>query len=249
MQNDCFKNLKLLGIVLLCIGMTGAAGPKMGGKEGARIFFNSDHFNLGQASQGTTPSYTLKFFNRGDEDLEIEEIKSSCGCTAVIPSSTVIKPGESAKLSITIDTTGKSGDVPKTVTIYSNDPLVPEKILHLSLNVIPSAHPDFDVGKSLFSGKCASCHFTPAKGLSGYPLYLAVCAMCHGQKGEGGSARKISSPAYLQGKSNEYFQKWIAFGKKGTAMPGYAESRGGPLNKAQIDSLIEVIMDWDKPNT
>ena len=83
--------------------------------------------------------------------------------------------------------------------------------------------------------ECARCHAAPAKDLTGMWLYEAVCEMCHGPLTEYATSLP---PEVLEA---EALRSWIADGRGEGGMPGYAESKGGPLDDAQIDTLVEII--------
>jgi len=39
-----------------------------------------------------------------------------------------------------------------------------------------------------------------------------------------------------------YWEKWIREGAKDTLMPGFDQTHGGPLDNAQIKSLVEYLV-------
>ncbi len=69
------------------------------------------------------------------QNLEIKNIKSSCGCTAALMSEKNLKPNETGKLKIEFDTKNLSGQIARTVTLYSNDPKNPTRVLTLIANI------------------------------------------------------------------------------------------------------------------
>ncbi len=61
-------------------------------------------------------------FIRGDfSNLEIRDIRTSCGCTAASPSKKVFKPGESGELKVSFDSKNRSGRTSRTITLITND--------------------------------------------------------------------------------------------------------------------------------
>jgi len=194
--------------------------------------------NLGEGKQGKDIIGEVVIQNTGTADLVVEDLIAACGCTALMLKQKVIPPGKEARFKVTLDTRGKTGEVFKTVTIVSNDPKSPETIVNLTAKIIAPKHPTFDVGLDLFSGKCKSCHYDRAENKKGGLLYLAICAFCHGDFGEGhpGSGPKIKGSM-----PEDSLRYWIEKGKKGTAMPGYAKAKGGPLDDEQIDSLVQFM--------
>ena len=95
------------------------------------------------------------------------------------------------------------------------------------------------------SEKCAKCHVARGVG-SCRDLYLADCAFCHGDNGEGKSASALNSQEYLTKHDAGYIKDWIANGKEGSGMPGFSKTKGGPLDDKQIESLVSYITKWKK---
>lgn len=232
------RNTKL--ILPVCFLLLFGFGQEGLAKDGPIAQFASEHLDLGRIQQGKTPEGYFTLQNIGDETLIVEKIEASCGCTAAIIDNKKILPGNKAKIKITIDTTGKELDIDKTVTITSNDSLRPQMVLTVAVRVEPVEHPDFDIGESLFSYRCKSCHVDSGKGLMGRGLYEAICYQCHGRNGKGATAVAFDTQEYSE-HSYEYIYKWTAQGKRGTGMAGYSKEHGGPLTNEEIDSLVKFI--------
>jgi len=96
-----------------------------------RLVFKESVFDFGKVEQGAQVNHLFRFTNQGGQDLRIESIKTSCGCTAAVISSEVIGPGQEGTISATFDTARFSGEKAKSVSVYSNDPLQPVTILTL----------------------------------------------------------------------------------------------------------------------
>ena len=73
-------------------------------------------------SEGTIVSHEFVITNSGNQELLIDRVISSCGCTVVEVSPKNVAPTQSAKVKVEFDTTGFSGYKTKSVRIYSNDP-------------------------------------------------------------------------------------------------------------------------------
>jgi hypothetical protein len=99
------------------------------------IDFNQRVYDFGEITEGKKVEYSFKILNKGKRDLQIRSVKASCGCTAVNPTSNVIKPGTDTDLKVIFDSTGKLGLQNKTITIISNDPNQSTTILRISGNV------------------------------------------------------------------------------------------------------------------
>jgi uncharacterized cupredoxin-like copper-binding protein len=100
------------------------------------IYFPETQHDFGKVSEGEKINYTFKFINQGQSDLEIKDVKSSCGCTAALISSSNIKPGQEGTIKVEFDTKNRSGKNSKTVTVQSNDPKDPTKILTIYADII-----------------------------------------------------------------------------------------------------------------
>lgn len=87
-----------------------------------RITFDKTSHEFGTRRSSETVRADFMIVNRGDEPLEITEIRASCGCTTAKLDTRTIEPGDSVPLIVNFSLRGRSGPQHKTVTIYSNDP-------------------------------------------------------------------------------------------------------------------------------
>lgn len=81
--------------------------------------------------------HVFKVENRGDAPLNLNRIRSSCGCTVAHVSTNLIAPGADAELRMTFNLRGRSGRQRKWITIESNDPVTPH--LRLEMTGVASA--------------------------------------------------------------------------------------------------------------
>jgi cytochrome c oxidase cbb3-type subunit III len=82
------------------------------------------------------------------------------------------------------------------------------------------------------------------RGLAGKPLYVALCAQCHGADGKGYAADRAPSlvnPTFLESASDEFLRRSILAGRPGTSMAGYGAALGGPLDDAAVDRLVRYL--------
>lgn len=91
--------------------------------------------DFGTVAEGEVLGLAVKLTNTGKSDLQIKEVKTTCGCTAALLSSKELKPGEEGSLRIELDTSERSGKMARTVTIFSNDPREPEQHITLFVNI------------------------------------------------------------------------------------------------------------------
>lgn len=213
---------------------------------GPRLKFLDSNFYLGSVEQGAIAEKKFRIKNVGDADLVINDITTTCGCTAALIDKKLLSPGETGTLEVTILTSGKRDLIEKKIVLQTNDTQEPSKEITVSVKVETQAHPNFDVNKSVFSPGCDKCHIGKAAQYKEYSLYLEVCSMCHGTEGEGGGdIMAINGPDYLASVDDDYLLRWIAEGKLGTSMPGYSKKKNGPLTDKQIESLVVLIRSWE----
>jgi len=93
-----------------------------------KVEFDRVLHDFGEFDQGkiVETSFTIK--NVGDKDLYIVDAYASCGCTVPEVTKEAIKPGDSAPIKVKFDSSGKSGEVTKTVNIRCNTPKIIEQI-------------------------------------------------------------------------------------------------------------------------
>jgi len=97
--------------------------------------FNTIDYDFGEMKQGDKKDYTFNLTNSGKSDLQIRNVRSSCGCTAVAPSKKVVSPGETVPIKVTFDSRGKRGRQSKSITVITNDPKNPTSTLRISCNI------------------------------------------------------------------------------------------------------------------
>jgi mono/diheme cytochrome c family protein len=179
--------------------------------------------------------------------VTILEVRPSCGCTTaqLPPLPWIIAPGTNGQIALTVNLAGKTGMQVKTVNVKTDKGF---KQLILKINILPPVVPTqseadraraVEVAKAdrqaVFRGDCAICHIKPATGKYGKPLYDAVCAICHESKSR---ASMVTDLHNIKTPTNvDFWQTWIAHGKAGSLMPGFATADGGPLSDTQIASL------------
>jgi hypothetical protein len=90
--------------------------------RGPRISVEPAVFDFGKAQQEKTLEKEFTVRNLGNEDLVIESVSTTCGCTVAEGYSKVIKPGASTPLRVKLQTRTSSGRLSRSVLIKSNDP-------------------------------------------------------------------------------------------------------------------------------
>lgn len=84
------------------------------------IEFPETEFDFGTIEQGELVTYTYKFKNTGDKPMLINEVHTSCGCTASSYSKEPVNPGSEGYIKVTFNSSGKRGNQYKIVTVISN---------------------------------------------------------------------------------------------------------------------------------
>ncbi len=101
-----------------------------------KIYLPETEHDFGKVENGKVVDYNFKIENQGKSTLEIQDIKTSCGCTAALASNKSIKPGEDGTIKVQLNTKGHTGKMVRTVTIKSNDPKDPSSTLTIYADVI-----------------------------------------------------------------------------------------------------------------
>jgi hypothetical protein len=89
-----------------------------------RIVFATEEVTFENVKEGEVKIAEFKFTNKGDQNLIIDRVAPSCGCT-VATFDEVVKPGKTGVIKLTLDTVGITGAFRKTAAVSSNDPARP----------------------------------------------------------------------------------------------------------------------------
>ncbi|MGH2571858.1 MAG: DUF1573 domain-containing protein [bacterium] len=123
MLRSPFSRLASAGLALL-FAAPALAGPK------ARV--EPAVIELGTIPEGNEFERFLTVTNDGDAMLIIEDVKTSCGCTAAgVEGSVELKPGESKEIKVTFNSRGMDGGISKKVTVVTNDPEETSRVVEL----------------------------------------------------------------------------------------------------------------------
>ncbi len=126
----------LLGIMLW--GVTGASAQHI-------KLLTPPVMELGTIPSDTIIHTTIRFMNDGKAPLILEEVKTSCGCTAAEPEKMTIQPGEESAVQVSFNSRGYRGEVHKYVTLISQnaEPRQVRVTLHLHVRERIEIHPRF----------------------------------------------------------------------------------------------------------
>jgi len=203
------------------------------------LVFDPAQLDLGEVEEGEKVTATLLIRNNGQGFKQIVKVESSCGCTTAEPETRMLAGGGFTPLHIAVDTLGKTGDIRKSITM--TDQYGVQTVAWLTLHVKDNPHA-MGEKRSVFDGKCATCHAEPAKGkVIGSEIYAAVCVMCHG-----GDAKGAYAPSLRKFKDLEILSAVISNGTGSHHMPAFAKEKGGPLSNMQINTLAKWVISLDE---
>jgi Protein of unknown function (DUF1573) len=117
----------ILGLALLGGVAVATRSVAEGDKDAPapRIAAEPTTFDFGKALQNKTLHKDFVLKNFGTADLEIKRVSTTCGCTAALADSTVIKPGASTTLRVDLQTRTYTGKLERKILVESNDPKSP----------------------------------------------------------------------------------------------------------------------------
>lgn len=120
-----------------------------------RIQLKSTEVNFGTVTQHQTQKKILLFKNVGNEDLEVEVLKSSCGCSQgeLIVKDNSVSPRRTGEIIINFESRDFIGSVLKSLYVQTNDPENRKVEIRVEANVIPS----FIVVDYFYSDNCKEC--------------------------------------------------------------------------------------------
>ncbi|HDP54863.1 MAG TPA: DUF1573 domain-containing protein [Bacteroidetes bacterium] len=101
----------------------------------AKIEFIDDFVDLGTIDHGEVISYTFTFSNKGNAALIVNDLVADCGCTKVILSKEILKPGETATIELVFDSRGWHGSQFKSVSVKTNAQ-TPSRTITIKVNVV-----------------------------------------------------------------------------------------------------------------
>lgn len=122
------KKVYSFWILLIAVNYAQIVGPK--------ISVQPMNFDFGDIKYGDTVTHDFVALNTGGDILIIKDVRASCGCTAVKPDKTELKPGESTNIKVQFNTIGREGKQSKHVYVSSNDPSNSEIRLSFTANIV-----------------------------------------------------------------------------------------------------------------
>jgi hypothetical protein len=128
-----------LSLALFTPGVTASAevsAPAAASHLGPMLSVRETSQDGGTVEEGTVLKYRFTVANPGDADLEIKQVKPSCGCT--VPRwDKLIAPGKEGAIDAEVHTDHFRGAILKHLTVLSNDPQHPQLELSLTAKITP----------------------------------------------------------------------------------------------------------------
>lgn len=100
-----------------------------------KVSFDKDIEDFGNVRVNSAVQTTFTLTNEGSSPLELRKIMPNCTCVKVETENTVIQPGGSLTLSVTMETPSITGTQQKMISVFTNDPTGHVKILTLKAYV------------------------------------------------------------------------------------------------------------------
>jgi len=86
------------------------------------LSFGEDFHNFGTLNKSSpNVEHTFQFRNTGDKPLQIEKVKTSCGCTSPKWPKEPVKPGEKGEIKVVFSPAGQSGFFQKNITVKTTN--------------------------------------------------------------------------------------------------------------------------------
>lgn len=106
-------------------------------KTGSRIKIDTTSWDFGEVKEGQIAKKVFWVENMGDEDLVIEKVYTSCGCTEASVSSNQLAPQQRTALEVTYNSKGKEeGEDGQDIYVISNDPLSPRVQISIIAHIV-----------------------------------------------------------------------------------------------------------------
>lgn len=132
-----------LALIALAVSNCGNNSRRDGGKSAAEpsengtaeLIFKEYEHDFGKVAEGEKVACVFEFENKGTTNLVVKSATTSCGCTVPKYDTKPIPPGNSGKLEVIFDASGRNGMQTKTITIKSNAS-VPVVLLKITAEVV-----------------------------------------------------------------------------------------------------------------
>jgi hypothetical protein len=130
--------MEAIAIVLVAISSLGGYSGETAarGQEWARAMFdNHTTHDFGTVARGAKVEHRFVFENIYEEDLHVQSVSSSCGCSTPQVNRKLLKTWEKGEVLVTIDTRTFFGRKDATIAVVFDKPFSAEVQLHVHTNI------------------------------------------------------------------------------------------------------------------
>lgn len=106
-------------------------------KDAPSAIYNTEDIDFGKVNQGETPNKTFTITNNGKNDLIIRQIKPSSNVFTTKMDKNIIHKGETATITITMNSRGRKGTHRATIDVTTNSPSNPIQVIHVAGEQLP----------------------------------------------------------------------------------------------------------------
>ena len=86
-----------------------------------------------QAENKGEYAFSFKVKNGGDQELQVSQVRAGCSCTKVTMAKKTLAPGEVSEITGVLTTKGIEGEMRKSITVTSNDPVHPNVVASIAV--------------------------------------------------------------------------------------------------------------------
>ena len=117
-------------------------------REGGALQVDTHRIDIGKIRQQETKDVTFRLYNVAENDLSLESVHTSCGCTDWHLDKRQLESGESIDFSVTFSSGQARNRLGATIRIFYKN-LVTEESGNLFLELIADIQPDYDISPRL----------------------------------------------------------------------------------------------------
>ncbi len=103
--------------------------------QAPKLTFTETSYDFGNLKKNSMTKTQFVFTNTGKQMLNIRALRPNCGCTILKLEKNDYAPGESGKIEVEFDATGRKGSQQKSIAVFSNDPAEPTQRLTVKARV------------------------------------------------------------------------------------------------------------------
>jgi hypothetical protein len=108
------------------------------------IHFDKVHHDFGRITPDRKVAVKYRVSNTGNAQLNLTQVRPSCGCTYTMLGKWSLAPGEGTEIEAMFDPKGLKGPVRKSIEVVSNDPKTPAISLTLEAEVVQEIMPSVE---------------------------------------------------------------------------------------------------------